>query len=330
MPLPPEDRPFFDKPKTAVGAAVLFSAVHDAHAAAPHPAGLEWSSNLLDDRPGAGVSNAEQAAQADANWAHTWNQVTSTYGLSVPYGFDLPKLLDQRRALVEGVIQGRVDLVESALNEGADPNTLVPVLHPNASVNEETYVVLPVGVAAVMFADRYKKAAKAAGVEGPATRTQVAAYERIAARLLLDGEGRPTVRVGTSPDGNGMALSFYGWGVSRYNGPSDRRLPTAENREMGYLSLVRHNEPINLSLANGLARISPDLLADQRLLPQEPGERLLGEALPDDVALRAYGQVDQIQTHAGQRGSPVPRTRVLPAEQVIKDAAAPVPRPFRP
>lgn len=331
LPLPPEDRSFFAKPKTAVAAAVLFSAVRNAHADAPHPAGLEWSNNLLDDRPGAGAASPEQSAQLDANWANTWDQVTSTYGLSVPYATDLPALLNQRRALVEGVIQGRVDLVEAALDEGADPNALVPVRHPNAAEGEDVYVTMPVGVAAVMFAERYKKAAKDSGVEGsPAVRNQVAAYERIAGRLLLDNEGRPTVRAGTAPDGHGVALSFYGWGMSQHNDPSVRQLPTPESKEMGHLTLVRHNEPINLGLVASLARISPDLLADQKLLPQLSGDDLLGDALPADNALRALARANQIQARAGQEGFPVPRTHVSPADQFIKDATAPAPRTFRP
>lgn len=328
--LPPEDRSFLDQPKSAVSAAVLFSAVHDAHATPPHPTGMEWSNTLLDDRPGAGAANAELSARIDDNWDHMWSQLTSTSGMSVPYASDLPNLLSQRRALVEGVIQGRVDLVEAALSQGADPNALVPVRHPNAAPGEDSYVALPVGVAAVMLGQRYAQEARAAGIDTPATRQQQAAYERIASRLLLDGQGRPTIRVGTAPDGTGMAMSFYGWGVSRHNDPSDRDLPTAESRAMAGLTLVRHNEPINLGLANALAKISPDLLADTRLQPQLSGDDLLGEALPAEHALDALAHGRALEQQAGAWRSPISKTRVSPSEQVIKDAATPVPRPYRP
>jgi len=330
LPLPHEDRHFLDYPKSAVSAAVLFSAVQDAHAAAPHPLGLEWGRPLLDDRPGAGALDLAMGERFDQNWENTWNQVTSVAGLSVPYASDLPDILLQRRALVEGVIQGRVDIVERALSKGAAPNTLVPVIHPNAVEGEQSYVVMPIGVAAVMFGQRYAQTAKAAQVESPAIRNQVAAYERIAARLLLDAEDRPTVRVGTAPDGTGMALSFYGWGVSRHHNPADRQLPTEESREFGHLTLVRHNETINLSLANALSKISPALFAERRLLPQLSGDELVGDILPPADAMSALVRGRKLEEAAQVADSPIPRTRVSPAEKVILDSQAPVPRPLRP
>jgi hypothetical protein len=326
--LPAEDRSFLATPASAVSSAALFSAVSDIQARAPHPVGQEWPEALVDDRPGAGARDPDLSARQDASWQHVWDQVTSTSGLSVPYASDLPNLMAQRQALVEAVVLGRADLVDAALGAGADPHALVPVRHPNAEAAQHTpYVALPLGVVAVMLGQRYTQAARDAGVQGRMdVQVQEAAYKRIAKTLLFDASDRPTVKVGMAPDGVGVAVSFYGWGISAHNHPLEGRLPTAESRALGPIALVRHNEPINQRLVNAIVDVSDELQADTRLKPQLAGDRLVGDALPAEHAMDLLAKGQRLEHNRG----PVRRTLVSRADQVATDYATPHPLARRP
>lgn len=300
--LPPADRPFTAPVKTSVSAAILFSGVSD-QSLAPHPSGQQWSEPLLDDRPGAGQVDPELSSRIDENWHAMWDSLTSEVGVSVPHSVDFPQLMFQRQMLVKAVVMGRSDLVDKAIEQGADPNALVPVKHPNQLPDQaQTFVSLPVGVAATMLYQRYEATARREGVMSrPDVVARIASYKRIAQKLLFnEHEDLPTVKVGTSADGVGTSLSFYAWGIESF---AKQELPSAQDRSLAGMTLVRHNEPINLSLSNALMRISQDLMSDRRILPQESGNNLLGHVLSTDQALDSMAHLRRLELGQKPLGS---------------------------
>lgn len=303
VPLPPADRSFTAPVKTRVSAAVLFSSVSDQTAPCPHPTGKSWNESILDDRPGAGQVDPALSERIDQNWQDMWERLTSEVGMSVPHAVDFPKLMEQRKALVRAVIMGRADLVEQALSQGADPNALVPVRHPNQLPHQkETFVALPIGVAAAMLWKRYHDTARREGVlDRPDVIAQSYAYKSIARRLLFnENENLPTVKVGTAPDGTGLSLSFYSWGVEKYAKPD---MPTNEQRALGGMSLVRHNEPVNMTVFTALADISPELVADHRILPQNEADPLIGHAFEAEQALDSLAHLRRVELGQKPLGS---------------------------
>lgn len=322
--MPPADRSFTSPVKTSVSAAVLFSDVSD-QSLAPHPSGKQWSEPVLDDRPGAGQVDPDLADRIDENWHAMWDRLTTEVGTSVPHAVDFPHLMEQRKMLVKAVVLGRTDLVEAALAQGADPNALVPVKHPNQLPGQDqTFVSLPLGVAATMLYQRYEATARREGVMGrPDVVSQIASYKRIAQRLLFnESEALPTVKIGTSPDGVGTSLSFYSWGIVSF---AQQGLPTNQDRSLAGMTLVRHNEPINLSLANALMRVSQDLVSDHRILLQEWGNTLLGYALPDDQALDALAHLRRLElgkkplSQPARNGSTVSPSQTLRSSRIAVD-----------
>lgn len=120
-------------------------------------------------------------------------ELTSTWGPSIPCKVDLDRLQEVTQQLIQGALAGDVPKVKRALQEGANPDTLVLVR--DVCAKNPQYVAAPLGVACAMYHAQTKD------------RLMQDAHKAIV-RLLLVRDGKSVVDIGPSPETSSMSAGF--------------------------------------------------------------------------------------------------------------------------
>ena len=190
--------------------------------------------------------------EARARHERKMQELTSSFGgPSSPNTIDLASLQLATTNLLEGAFSGDLNKVKTALEMGADSNTLVWVKDVQNNSNPPQYHVAPLGAAVAMLGQRQKALSE---IE------KTSNFDEVARLLLTTKDQKSKVQVGSTQQG-GLVL---GYNVS--------------NIYIGDEAQFRH-VPLSMSQQVAICRCVPDAMVDGRV-PQQSDGVALGEELP--------------------------------------------------
>lgn len=240
---------------------------------------------IIDHDVGAG-NPARQRQKLMDTYAGFLKAHLDVKGESSPYVQDWKQLNQATQNLIQGVIDGDIDAVKQSIKQGADPNMLVNVRDPNVQGDQNKYVLMPVGVAAVIWGQEKAKA------EG--SRAAAAPFQEIAQSLIMAG-GQPSIELGASPNQtpngtNGFAISYNQPGFC-ISGP-----------DAGSESIETRCVDIPIDLYNAIGRAAPQAFVDKTVSPSTDGV-LVGEEFPNSVPepIKIIGTADEAVRSAIER-----------------------------
>lgn len=269
----------WSRPPKVLPADVPYSGTPFSSVKSEPPQGFTYP--LVDHEVGAGMAFRKRERMI-SNYSAFLKSHLGARGESSAFVQDWAALTAVTQKMVQSVVAGDASGVAQAIKAGADPHMLVNVQDPNKLGDHNTYIQLPVGVAAVMLgqqkAEPFLASAKAAKGSGDHeayalakanAKAAAAPFAEVARALILSGN-QPGVEVGLSPYGAGYAISYHQPGF-HIVGP-----------DAGSESIETRCVSIPLSLSTALSGAVPEAYVSSYVAPSTEGV-MIGEEFPDET-----------------------------------------------